>query len=203
MKSSAITFGRYDICSTAHMHTIRVIADHYDKVVVGVIDDSHQVDRAVGPLARQYYAAADQQHEKNRFTLFERMQMLSLSVEDAGLADRVMVVPIFRPECNIQGFNERFPAATHQLVFGRHVSDAPDNFEALRNKVLPVILQRKINFVPVTFTLHCSEIRKQAELQPNIWEEVMSPSAYSYFCSIDGRDRAVARSVDDAILPTA
>lgn len=193
----AITFGRYNICTLAHLHTIEQIASKFDQIVIGVIDDKVDASRVAinKPLVHQFYELADQQNERTVFDLKERIAMVKLSIRDKGLQDRIKVVPLKRPEYDTSYFSRRYSADKYQLVFPKPVKkQAGDSFEEIRDRALPIILNRKIVFIPTYFTLHASLITSMSAHKPDIWQQYMSPSSYKYFVKISGPERALAKS---------
>ena len=186
--SRAVTFGRYNTTTVAHISTIEKIANTYEELSVGVIDS----DRALRPEGKkefaEFYDLADEQHKRTTLTLEERKRLLELSIADRSLGS-VVIVEIARPEYAVAEFNETFPPEEHQVVFPVPRGGQTAEFDSMRDASLSRILGRTTLFLSVDLTLHTSEIKAQTLNRPDGWSEFMTPSAYEYFRDINGPER--------------
>lgn len=193
--SHALTFGRFNGCTTSHIKIIELIAAQFDEITIGVIKKtgSQVLPKDTPSPIRRFYELADQQHLKTTLDLDERMKLLELSLADRGLDKKVTLKIIGRPEYEIDEFNAKFPPSTYQLVFPKPITGHGSEFDDLRDIVFPQLFNRAIYFPLTPPPFHSSEIRKKAIEDFEIWGNYMTPSAYDYFLEIDGPRRVNSR----------
>lgn len=186
---SAVTLGRFNVCTTAHLNAFSSMAKQFNRLEVCVIDDTLD-DSAIAPNPEysEFYSLADAQQTKTTITLSERLELMRRSVTE--LTDcTIHVRTARRPEYYPSEFNALYPKHSHQLTFSDVSPGQLQSFESIRNVYLPRILERTIHLVPVDFILHVSDIRKAAISDPSVWKKYISPKAYDFFISIDGPSR--------------
>lgn len=190
---AAVTFGRFNVCTLAHVHAFTKIIERCTSLVICVIDDT--LDANAEPPNSEFstfYALADAQQTKTTFTLDERLQLLTLSVTDSGLSEVVRLETIQRPEYYPHAFQEKFPSERFQMVFPGVSLLKEGSFELVRNEYLPKILSRSIKIVPIDFELHLTDIRRMAAEDPTVWRTFLTPHTYDFFISIHGPERIKA-----------
>ena len=187
---AAVTFGRFNVCTKAHLHAFSNFLKKFESLDVCVIDDFLDENASV-PKAEHtpFYVQADAQQAKTTFQLSERLELMRLSTTDLASRYPLQVCTIRRPEYYILEFNERFPKSKYQLVFSSASNNDSQSFESIRNEYLPRILDRTQDTVDVEFIQHVADIRKAAAIDPLVWRSIMVPSAYGYFVSIHGPER--------------
>lgn len=180
-----VTFGRYNVTTLAHLHTIKKIAER-GHTVVGVISDDMWPLKIEQPTedALKFISVADSQHLKTTFTAAQRKKMLDLSLKDFGLEHTVSTLVIGRPELDPQYFNELFPRDIYTLCFPAPLEGQLTHFDSERDRLLPIILDRKIHFITTSLTLHTSDIKERAKYNHQEWRSYMSPSAFDYYMTL-------------------
>jgi len=183
-KKKVLTFGRYNPFKIGHLCAINDLLEHWDEVVVGVINNNTEIKIDIPKLGlEEYCKIADVQNAKikNHFDLEERMLMINASIDH----NRVKVVPLDRPEYNPDDILSRFPDTEYDIAF----SDITDNeFDRMRNCIMPQILKRSIFLIPPSFVLHNSDIKKSITASED-WAKHMPYPTYKIFLSINGYSR--------------
>ena len=187
---NALTFGRYNICTTAHIHTFEKILEKFESLTVGIIKKEvrNSSSETKSVIEKDFYKLADAQHAKTSFSLNERVQLMDLSLKDRGLSS-VSIVTMSRPECDVVHFNNSFPPSEYRLIFPRPVGGQSQIFDVTRDRALAIILEREVSFIDTTLTIHTSEIVETMKLEAEKFSEFMTPSALAYFISINGPER--------------
>jgi UDP-N-acetylglucosamine kinase len=186
----AVTFGRYQIVSIAHLDTIRTILLDWPTVEIGVLDlDS----RPAGPLAvpphlRDFYQGceANTSPAKNPMTAEERASFWRATVAEAGLQDRVAVRIIARPELDPEGFNRQYPLDRFNLVFP---TASGEGFDLVRNASFSEILRRRVYPVDPPLEYHTSDIRSAYRAGNEAWKHGFAPGGLQAFIAVDGPRR--------------
>lgn len=179
-----LTFGRYNPFKIGHLCAINDLLEYWDEVVVGIINNNTEKKVDISKLGIQEYCKiADIQNAKNKnpFSLEERMSMINASINH----NRVKTVLVDRPEYNPDDILKRFPNTEYDIAF----SDIMDNeFDRMRNHIMPQILKRHIFLIPPSFVLHNSDIKKSITTSED-WAKHMPYPTYKIFLSLNGYSR--------------
>lgn len=195
----AVTFGRYQIVSIAHLDTIRTILLDWPKVEIGILD----LDRR--PLTppdipahlAEFYAdcEANTTPAKNPMSADERSRFWEATLLAAGFDERVSVRIIGRPELAPDSFNEQYPPDRFDLVFPRPSGDGFDN---VRNASFEEVLDREVHAVDPPLEYHTSDIRAMFRNDDPAWRHGLAPGALDAFIAADGPRRLLAPENDVA-----
>jgi len=91
---TAVTYGRYQLVSIAHLDTVRTILQDWPRAVVGLIElGSTAAPPPVADHLREYYrqSEASRAPERNPMTAAERVELWRAAVATAGLTDCIEV----------------------------------------------------------------------------------------------------------------
>ncbi|MEO3822767.1 zeta toxin family protein [Actinomadura sp. B10D3] len=187
---NAVTFGRYQLVSIAHLDTVRAIAMDWPKVTVGVIDIDAQPSEAlaVPPHLEDFYRDCDANTapQKNPMTLDERISLWQTALHAAGLQDRVTVQAVPRPELDPKGFNAAFPSDEYDVVFP---APSGKGFDGSRNANFEEILDRDVKAVEPPLEYHTSTIRESYRSGGQTWRRAFAPGTLDTFIAMDGPRR--------------
>lgn len=186
----AVTFGRYQIVSIAHLDTIRTILRDWPSVEIGVLDlDTPPAPGLVVPehLAEFYRDCdANTAPAKNPMSATERARFWDATVDAAGLRDRVRVRIIARPENDPDRFNRAYPPERYHLVFP---TAAGEGFDQVRNARFEEILNRPVHTVDPPLEYHTSELRAAYQAGHDSWRNGFPPGSLEAFTAADGPRR--------------
>jgi hypothetical protein len=191
----AVTFGRYQIVSIAHLDTIRTILLDWPTVEIGVLD--LQAGTPATPIdvpehMVEFYRDSDANTDpaRNPLSAAERRDLWSATVDAAGLADRVTIAIIPRPELDPDTFNDRYPSAEWDLVFP---APTGTGFDRTRNDHFSEILARPVHTVEPPLEYHTSDIRQAyREGKDSVWPRGLAPGGRQQFIAISGPERLLA-----------
>jgi nicotinamide mononucleotide adenylyltransferase len=190
-QKTAVTYGRYQLVSIAHLDTVRTILRDWPRVVVGVIDlnAAPAEPMTVPEHLRSYYAVseANTSAAKNPMTLQERIGFWRAAVETAGLSDRVSVEAIARPALHPAEFNARYPAGQFDVVFPA----SSDGEQAHTDRAQ--ILGRAVFAVRPALEYHTSHIRESYNNGAASWVNGLAPGTAQPFLDADGPRRLFDR----------
>ncbi|EOO05592.1 hypothetical protein JDS76_27875 [Bacillus cereus] len=180
MKKQAITFGRYNMLTNAHLSTVSEILTKWDKLTIGVYDFNIKRPLNLNEKWNEFYSMCDKncQPESNDLSLESRIKMWEILVKERGLDGRLEIVPIKRVEYDVSNFNTKFPKEKYDLVFPKSPQER-NSFDLLRNEAFKDILGREIHFVTPSLTLHTSQIKKQICLG-DTWGNYLPREIYEY-----------------------
>lgn len=185
----AITFGRYSPITVAHISKIDKILNDWPHLVLGILDNQQATvsNSLVNSSMHLFYKMCDNNWTVNRtvFTADERVSMASAAITEAGLTNKVCVVPIDRPEYSPNDFGQKFPKTHFDLVFPA-MQDEDSHFDRERNQAFEAILQRPIKTVQPKIVMHLSDALSK---DPISWETLIPKGALDVFLSINGPDR--------------
>lgn len=185
--TTAITYGRYQMVSIAHLDTVRTMLQQWPRVVVGVLDLSapEPTPRAVPEHLRDFYkvAAANTVPDRNPMSLEERVGFWRDAVAAAGIGDRVSIEVVASPGLDPATFNARFPPEHFDLVFPA-AADAE-----LPHSQRSEILGRPVHTVDPPLEFHTSAIRAAYRRGDPNWERGLAPGTLKAFLAADGPDR--------------
>ena len=171
----AVTYGRYQIVSIAHLDTIRTMLRDWPKVTIGVIDMDARPrvtpPEAPASLAEFYRVALNNTvPERNPMTLQERRGLWQAALDTAGIADRVTVEAVPMPELAPAEFNSRFPPDRYDVLFPA-ASDAE-----LAHTDRGSILSRTIYSTEPPLEFHTSTIRESYRSGSQVWRARWRPA---------------------------
>jgi Zeta toxin len=183
----AVTFGRYQIVSIAHLDTIRTMLMDWPSVEIGVLDMNAQPATPV-PVPdhlREFYqeCEANTAPPKNPMSTEQRAEFWRATLAAAGLQDRVTVRVIPRPELYPGNFNAQYPTDRFHLAFPT-VGGA--GFDAIRNDCFAEILGRPVYPVDPPLEYHTSDIRKAYREGNVAWRNGFAPGGLEAFIAADG-----------------
>ncbi|MEW2417544.1 zeta toxin family protein [Streptomyces sp. NPDC046866] len=189
----AVTFGRYQIVSIAHLDTVRTILRDFPSLELGVLDLEARPDQMphIPEHLRDFYAGceANTSPAKNPMSADERAGFWQATIEAAGLQDRVTVRVINRPELDPDGFNQMFPPERVDLVFP---TASGEGFDLIRNASFGEILGRKVRTVEPPLEYHTSDIRTAYRAGNEAWKNGFAPGGLEAFIAVDGPKRLLA-----------
>jgi hypothetical protein len=189
----AVTFGRYQMVTVAHLSTVTAILDQWAHVSIGVLiltdvtsdDPSTSGDPGMADFYRD--CAANCAPDRNPLTLTERVTCWRAAIDHAGLSDRVDVVALPRPELCPRLFTALFPPSRCDLVFPSPRGGTA--FDAGRNQAFATLLRRTIHTVSPPVELHTSAIRRSLVAGDPRWREALAPGVVEVFTNLDGPSR--------------
>lgn len=189
----AVTFGRYQIVSIAHLDTVRTILRDFPSLEIGVLDlDARpQTSPPIPEHLRDFYAGceANTSPAKNPMSVAERAAFWQATISAAGLQDRVTVRVIPRPELDPDGFNRMFPPERVDLVFP---TSSGEGFDLIRNASFEEIFGRKVRTVEPPLEYHTSDIRAAYRAGNEAWKNGFAPGGLEAFIAADGPERLLA-----------
>ena len=190
----AVTFGRYQIVSIAHLDTIRTILLEWPKVEIGILDlrpERPPTPPEIPTHLAEFYAdcEANTAPAKNPMSVDERASFWEATLRAAGIGDRVSVRIIARPELEPDRFNQQFPPERFDLVFPRPSGDGFDN---VRNASFEEVLAREVHTVDPPLEYHTSDIRAMFRSDDPAWRHGLAPGALDAFLAADGPRRLLA-----------
>lgn len=198
----AVTFGRYQIVSIAHLDTIRTILLDWPTVEVGVLDlDPRPAHPPNVPAhLRDFYQGceANTSSAKNPMTAEERAGFWRATIAEAGLEDRVTVRVIPRPELFPQGFNKQYPPDQFDLVFP---TARGEGFDLIRNASFEEILRRPVHPVDPPLEYHTSDIRAAYRAGNEAWRNGFAPGGLQAFIAADGPRRLLGEPAPGTVAP--
>lgn len=157
-QKTAITFGRYNIVTNAHLNTLERILEIWATAVIGIVSPEKCINFPQNPRLIDFFRECDKNHErKPTFTIPQRIEMWEETLRSAGFFDRVKIVEMRRPEYFPDEFNMRFPSNMYQLVFPQ-AKDERNKFDIIRLSAFREILGRDIATVCPSLTMHTSDI---------------------------------------------
>ena len=161
----AVTFGRYNTFSYAHISTIIAILKQYNNLTIGLIINQQKNDRDIKEELYRIYELADKNYtDKKLLPVGIRKEMMIAGIKqfDLRLLDKVNIEIIRRPEYFREEFNSKFPKTKYDVIFPR-TDDEKNEFDILRNMYMQEILGRDIYFVKPKLTIHNSDMEGQRE----------------------------------------
>lgn len=189
----AVTFGRYQIVSIAHLDTVRTILRDFPSLEIGVLDlDARPAQMPTIPdHLRDFYAGceANTSPAKNPMSPEERAGFWQATIDAVGLQDRVTVRVITRPELDPDGFNRMFPPERVDLVFP---TASGEGFDLIRNASFEEIFGRKVRTVEPPLEFHTSDIRMAYRAGNEAWKNGFAPGGLEAFIAADGPERLLA-----------
>ncbi len=189
----AVTFGRYQIVSIAHLDTIRTILMDWPTVEIGILDLDTRPHGVVPipPHLEEFYrdCEANVRPEKNPMTAQERAGFWEAALNAAGLQDRATVRIIPRPELTPAEFNRLYPADQVDLVFP---TASGEGFDRIRNASFETILSRRVHTVDPPLEYHTSDIRAAYRAGNEAWRNGFAPGGLQAFIDADGPRRLLA-----------
>ncbi|MGA3539014.1 zeta toxin family protein [Micromonosporaceae bacterium DT194] len=197
----AVTFGRYQIVSIAHLDTVRTILMDWPTLEVGVLDLEHLPNQRaeIPEHLQQFYrdCEANVAPEKNPMSAEERAGFWRATIAEAGLQDRVSVRVIPRPELDPAGFNRQYPADRFDVVFP---TVSGEGFDRIRNDAFQEILGRPVLSVDPPLEYHTSDIRAAYREGNAAWKRGFAPGSLNAFIRADGPRRLLdaSRSTDSS-----
>jgi UDP-N-acetylglucosamine kinase len=195
----AVTFGRYQIVSIAHLDTVRTILMDWPTVEVGVLDlDARPATAPIIPEHLQAFydgCEANTAPAKNQMTAQERASFWQATIDTAGLSDRVTVRIIGRPEMAPDEFNRQYPADSVDLVFP---TSRGEGFDLIRNASFEEILGRPVTPVDPPLEYHTSDIRAAYRSGNDAWRHGFAPGGLEAFVAADGPRRLLGERQAEA-----
>ncbi|MFE2684505.1 zeta toxin family protein [Streptomyces mirabilis] len=189
----AVTFGRYQIVSIAHLDTVRTILRDFPSLEIGVLDLEARPERMpnVPDHLRDFYNGCETNTSpaKNPMSAQERAGFWQATIDAAGLQDRVTVHVVPRPELDPDGFNQIFPPDRIDLVFP---TVSGEGFDLIRNASFEEILGRKVRTVDPPLEYHTSDIRTAYRAGNEAWRNGFAPGGLEAFIAADGPERLLA-----------
>jgi hypothetical protein len=189
----AVTFGRYQIVSIAHLDTVRTILRDFPSLEIGVIDLQARPERMphVPDHLRDFYdgCEANTSPAKNPMSAEERAGFWQATIDAVGLHDRVTVRVISRPELDPTGFNQMFPPERVDLVFP---TANGEGFDLIRNASFEEIRGRKVRTVEPPLEYHTSDIRTAYRAGNEAWMNGFAPGGLQAFIAAGGPERLLA-----------
>ena len=184
---NAITFGRYNIVTNAHLNTLEKILEKWPTVVIGIVAPTKKKNFHMDPSLANFYLECDKNNDKHSdYSIDERIEMWEKTIYAEGISDRVKVVRILRPEYFPAEFNHQFPPSKYQLVFPETLAEK-NKFDTMRNDAFGIILEREVATVKPSLTLHFSDIRKHISDYTD-WEKYVPIGCYSVLARLhEGR----------------
>ncbi|UUY52316.1 zeta toxin family protein (plasmid) [Streptomyces yangpuensis] len=186
----AVTFGRYQIVSIAHLDTVRTILRDFPSLEIGVLDLEARPEQMppVPEHLREFYAGceANTSPAKNPMSAEERAGFWQATIDAVGLQDRVTVRVITRPELDPGGFNRMFPPERFDLVFP---TASGEGFDLIRNASFEEIFNRKVRTVEPPLEYHTSDIRTAYRAGNEAWKNGFAPGGLEAFIAVDGPER--------------
>lgn len=169
----AVTFGRYQIVSIAHLEA------------------RPQTPPPIPEHLRDFQAGceANTSPAKNPMSAEERAGFWQATISAAGLQDRVTVRVIPRPELDPDGFNRMFPPERADLVFP---TSSGEGFDLIRNASFEEIFGRKVRTVEPPLEYHTSDIRAAYRAGNDAWKNGFAPGGLEAFIAADGPERLLA-----------
>ncbi|MBR2431053.1 adenylyltransferase/cytidyltransferase family protein [bacterium] len=189
---NAITFGRYNFFTVAHLSTVKEILKKWEKLYILIVDDSLGKTNNCINGCEEFYNLCDKNHKEKKiyFSIEERMEMINLALLEAGIKNRVIVLHYCRPECNIKKFNDDFEKNSYDLVFPCSV-DEPNYFDKIRNDSFEKILGRRVFCVFPKITIHVSQILFESPCAEKI-KDTLPDGTKNYFEKIGGYKRVLS-----------
>jgi hypothetical protein len=174
----AVTFGRYQVVSIAHLDTVRTILRQWPTVTVGVLDPDLGPG---GPL--DHDAPARWAPERNPLPADVRVAIWRDVLDAAGLADRVRVVRIAGMTPDPAQFNREYPPDRYDMVF-----PVPEGtrFDLIRNDLFRSQFGRDVHEVTPSVTYHTSAMRHLARAGDPAWQLGLAPGAARSFAAANG-----------------
>jgi hypothetical protein len=189
----AVTFGRYQIVSIAHLDTVRTILRDFPSLEIGVLDLEARPEQMphVPEHLRDFYdgCEANTSPAKNPMSAEERAGFWQATIDAVGLQDRVTVHVITRPELDPDGFNRMFPPDRVDLVFP---TASGEGFDLIRNASFEEILGRKVRTVEPPLEYHTSDIRTAYRAGNEAWKNGFAPGGLEAFIAAGGPERLLA-----------
>lgn len=200
VRSRAVTLGRYQPPTIAHLDTVQTILRQWDELTIGILHNETPRESKLrrGGLSDceylEYMTLADRNWTdgRNPYSLTERVDMWLAVVHEYSLADRVKVTSLSRPEIAPQEFEMLFNSTDFDLVFP--ISSGHSPFDLTRNRALAAILQRPVHTVIPEVEIHNSLIRKLAQYE-------ISPSLFVPRGAREIRARVDLRSICEDEVP--
>lgn len=173
-----VWIGRFQPFHIGHMDFLAGIADRFEnKIFLGIIATQEAENSGTyGSVASAQNVAA-----KNPLTIWERVELIRLSVQEEPFFQRLSVSGIPRPDIN-WAVTQSFYPPKRVLVF----SDK-DEFEDLKAKHWSERGERVVR-VPTSALASGSEF-KQAMRDGKPWQPFLAKAAHDFFASIDGPER--------------
>lgn len=189
----AVTFGRYQIVSIAHLDTVRTILRDFPSLEIGVLDLQARPEQmpTIPEHLREFYAGceANTSPAKNPMSPEERAGFWQATIDAVGLQDRVTVRVITRPELDPDGFNRMYPPENVDLVFP---TASGEGFDLIRNASFEEIFGRKVRTVEPPLEYHTSDIRTAYRAGNEAWKNGFAPGGLEAFIAVDGPERLLA-----------
>lgn len=175
---AAVTFGRYQLVSVAHLDTIRTILRQWPTVTVGVLDPALGPGGPLDDDAPKRWAA-----EKNPLSVAQRIEMWQDVIDEAGLVGRVRIVAMAGMTPDPEAFNREFPADQFDMVFPQPEGTG---FDLIRNDRFREQFHRHVFEVQPSVTYHTSAMRALAHAGDPAWQRGLAPAAGRAFAAAQG-----------------
>lgn len=188
---NAITFGRYNFFTIAHLDTVKEILKIWENLYILIVDNDLGKTNDCIEGYEEFYNLCDKNHKEKQifFNMEERIKMINLALEKEGIIDRVTVLAYCRPEYNIEKFNCDFNKNSFSLVFPCTGTEE-EPFDKIRNICFEAILKRKVFSVSPKTTIHVSQILSQDFCDEKILS-VLPKGTREYFQELEGCKRLV------------
>ena len=182
-RAHAVTFGRYQVVSVAHLDTVRTMLRQWREVTVGVLDPTLGPG---GPLDDD--APARWAPERNPLSGDERIRLWRSAIAAAGLGDRVHVVAMAGMTPDPARFNRDFPPDRFDLVFPESEGTG---FDLIRNDRFREQFGRAVFEVRPSVTYHTSAMREHYANGNPAWRAGLAPGVVETFTAMHGPARVL------------
>lgn len=189
---NAVTFGRYNFFTIAHLETIKEILSKWEKLYILIVDDDLGKTNDIIEQFEEFYNLCDYNHNTKKiyFSIEERKKMIEYALEGINVKERVNVIHYCRPEYNIKKFNAEFKMNEFDLVFPYSDNEA-SYYDKIRNNSFENILHRSVSCVYPKLTIHVSQILSECQTRKKI-NDILPIGTREYFESIDGYSRILS-----------
>lgn len=181
----AVTFGRFQIVTPAHVDAVRDILREHSALTIGILDVSRggAASSELAPPVKNFIA--DRQRaaapELNPITVGEQMTMWRNALIVADLIRRVDLEVIGRPELDPADFNRRFDPDTFDVVLLETTTEPHEAYLAL--------LARPITTPAPAMSESGPDLRHQYLAGDPAWRTQIAVGALEVFELIDGPAR--------------
>lgn len=184
-RQRAVTFGRFQIVTPAHVDAVRDILRQHSSLTIGILDVSRggAASSDVAPRVKDFLA--DRQRaaapELNPITVGEQMSMWRNALIVADLHHQVEFEVIGRPELDPEAFNRRFDPDTFDLVLLETTTEPREAYTE--------VLDRAITTAAPTISESGPDLRQQYSAGDPAWRTRIALGALEVFELIDGPTR--------------